>query len=238
MRSQRRLLLLGNSQNAGQRYLEHAKGIIKDFLGTRVDRVLFIPFARVLPSLDDFASKVRIGFHEMGYRLDSVHEVSDQRDAVTKAQAIVVGGGNTFYLLHQLYETGLLESIRKQVANGVPYIGWSAGSNIACPTIRTTNDMPIVEPRSFKALDLIPFQINPHYVDQPPTKEYVETKEDRIIEFIEVNPDVYVVGLREGSILQIEGASIKLSGSSARVFLKGKEATNYKAEESVQFVLD
>lgn len=236
--SERRLLLLSNSQNAGQEYLEHAKRVIKDFLGTRIERILFIPFASVLPSLDDFASKVRMGFRDIGYQLDSVHEARNQDDAVRSAEAIVVGGGNTFYLLHMLYETNLLESIRSRVQHGVPYIGWSAGSNVACPTIRTTNDMPIVEPQSFNALQLVSFQINPHYIDQSGITEYAETREDRIHEFIEINQNVYVVGLREGSFLRIEGDRIELLGAGARVFLKGKDATNYSPEESVQFLLD
>lgn len=235
----RRLLLLGNSQNAGQGYLEHPRAIIKDFLGKGVKRVLFIPYARVLPSLDDFAFKVRASFKEMGYGLDSVHEVSNQNDAVMKAEAIVIGGGNTFYLLRMLYETGLLEGIRARVEAGVPYIGWSAGSNVACPTIRTTNDMLIVEPPSFKALGFVPFQINPHYVDRTPGEGIVETREERISEFIEVNPHIYVVGLREGSALRIEGSSIKLSGSNgARIFRKGQKTADYSAEESLQFLLE
>src|SRR5437870_11970926 len=120
--SMKRLLLFSNSQNAGQKYMEHTEGIIKDFLGRRINRALFIPFARVLPTFDDFASKVRIKFQEMGYGLDSIHEANDPQDAVMKAEAIVVGGGNTFYLLHMLYKTGLLEKIRAKVENGVPYI--------------------------------------------------------------------------------------------------------------------
>lgn len=219
--------------------MEHAKGSIKDFLGAKVKKVLFIPFARVLPSPADFAAKVGAAFQEMGYRLASAHELSDPRDAVMKAEAIVIGGGNTFHLLHRLYEADLLEGIRARAKDGIPYVAWSAGANIACPTIRTTNDMPVVEPPSFNALDLVPFQINPHYIDPTPTEDHIESREERIMEFIEVNPSVHVIGLREGSILRIEGSDIKLLGSQgARVFRKGKQPADYGGEDSIQFLMD
>jgi dipeptidase E len=175
----------------------------------------------------------------MGYGVDSLHKVSNQNDAIMKAEAIVVGGGNTFKLLHVLYKNQLLDTLRARVEAGVPYISWSAGSNIACPTIKTTNDMPIVEVPSLNALGLVPFQINPHYEDPASAEESVETREERINEFIEINPRVYVVGLREGSLLRIEDFNVKLSGDTgARIFIKGKKPTNYSAKESVQFLLD
>lgn len=234
----RRLLLLSNSQNEGQGYLEHARSIIKDFLGGEIKKALFVPFARVLPSFDEYASKARAGFQQMGYGLDSLHEAADQNKAIAEAEAIVIGGGNTFHLLNKLYEADLLEVIRRKVNEGTPYIGWSAGSNIACPTIRTTNDMPIVEPPSFNALKAVPFQLNPHYVDGLPPGYPGETREERIAEFVEVNPNVYVVGLREGSILRVEGSVIKLFGANGvRVFAKGKDFLNYEGEESLQFLL-
>ena len=237
--SNRRLLLLSNSRNKGQGYLAHAKGILKDFLGNQVGKVLFIPYARVIPTLDDYAAMVRKGFKESGYKVDSLHEVNDPHEAIRRAEAIVVGGGNTFQLLHTLHEKNLLEGIRARVKEGIPYIGWSAGANIACPSIKTTNDMPIVELQSFKALGVVPFQINPHYVDFLQAEERTETREERILEFIEVNPDIYVVGLREGSILRVEGSDISLSGDEgARVFRKGKKPANYAPKDSLQFLLD
>jgi dipeptidase E len=236
--SKNRLLLLSNSKNPEEDYLRHAEAAIIDFLGKDLKRVLFIPFARVLPSFADFAAPVRASFETMGYALDSVHELSDQLDAVTKAEAIVMGGGNTFHLLHMLYGTGLLNVIRMRVRDGIPYIGWSAGSNVACPTIKTTNDMPILEPQSFDALGLVPFQINPHYTDCHPPALRGETREERIAEFVEVNPGVYVVGLREGSMLRIEGSVVKLLGKGgARVFKKGRTPTDFTAEDSLQFLL-
>jgi dipeptidase E len=234
----KRLLLLSNSKNFGQGYLEHAETPIKDFLGKRVRKVLFIPFAAARYTFDEFADSVRERFEHIGYELDALHISDDPRQAIQDAEAIIVGGGNTFHLLHHLYLRGLIETIRARVSAGVPYIGWSAGSNIACPTIKTTNDMPIIEPSSFEALGLVPFQINPHYLDAHPEGHQGETREERLLEFVEVNRDVYVVGLREGSMLRIEGRRVRLIGDkSVRIFVHGTEATEYNSEESLQFLL-
>ncbi|MBI3950704.1 MAG: dipeptidase PepE [Acidobacteria bacterium] len=236
--SQKRLLLLSNSKNYGMGYLEHAESAIQDFLGEKVRGVLLIPFAAVRISFDEFTSMVRERFQAMGYELTSAHEVSDPNDAVMNAEAIVVAGGNTFHLLTHLYRTGLLETIGARVNDGTPYIGWSAGANVACPTIKTTNDMPIVELPSFNALGLVPFQINPHYTDATLAEHSGETRAERIAEFIEVNPGVYVVGLREGSMLRIEGSRIELLGDrDAKVFIKGKDPTDYNSGASLEFLL-
>lgn len=191
----RRLLLLSNSRNAGQDFLAHAEDQIRDLLGDRIRTALFIPFASVLPSYDDFTSKVRLSLSHMGYEMRSLHEAADPKRAVREAAAIIVGGGNTFQLLHTLYEKDLLLTIQECVGNGVPYIGWSAGANIACPTIKTTNDMPIVEPPSFKALVLVPFQINPHFIDFHLPGDPAETRAERLAEFVEVNPNIHVAPL-------------------------------------------
>jgi dipeptidase E len=235
----RRLLLLSNSKNFGQGYLEHAEGHIKSFLGPDVRRVLFVPYAGVRASFDDYSSMVRDRLGRMGYEVDPVHQAADPKKAVMSAEAIAVGGGNTFHLLDGLYSNDLIGSMRARVGDGAPYIGWSAGSNVACPTIKTTNDMPIVEPPSFSALGLVGFQINPHYLDAHPEGHQGETREERILEFIEVNPGLHVIGLREGSILRIEGESIKLLGSkTARVFIKGREAREYGPADSLEFLLE
>lgn len=229
---------MSNSKNYGQEYLGHAEEHIKDFLGPGIRHVLFVPYAGVRTSFDDFSSRVSGRFRQMGYELDPLHQAVDLKTAVMNADAIAVGGGNTFHLLDGLYNNDLLEIIHGRVNDGVPYIGWSAGSNIACPTIRTTNDMPIVEPMSFRSLGLVPFQINPHYLDAHPEGHQGETREERILEFIEVNPGVYAVGLREGSILRVEGNVVKLLGNkTARVFLKGVEAREYGEKDSLEFLL-
>jgi dipeptidase E len=233
-----RLLLLSNSKNYGGEYLAHAKSTIKEFLGSGVKKALFVPFAGVRVKYEDYAAMVSGHFAEIGYGLLSIDKANDLDEAVKSAEAFVVGGGNTFHLLTKLYESRLIEKVRDRVRAGVPYIGWSAGSNVACPTIKTTNDMPIIEPPDFNALGLIPFQINPHYTEAQLPNHQGETRAERITEFVEVNPDIYVVGLREGSILRIEASQIHLLGDkNLKVFKKGSEPVEYRPEDSLQFLL-
>ncbi|HEX8722132.1 MAG TPA: dipeptidase PepE, partial [Pyrinomonadaceae bacterium] len=210
----------------------------KEFLGTSVRRVLFVPFAAVTRTEDEYAARVRKHFGPLGYEVASLHEAADARAAVEAADAVAVGGGNTFKLLRGLYEAGVVELIRERVAGGLPYVGWSAGSNVACPTIRTTNDMPIVEPPSFDALNLVPFQINPHYTDYHPPGHMGETRDERLGEFVHANPCVRVVGLREGTMLRVEGDEIKLLGPRpARYFIKGEQPRDVAPGESFAFLL-
>ncbi len=233
-----RLLLLSNSKNFGKGYLEHAEGLIKEFLGRDVRKVLFVPFAAVRVTYDEFAATVRKRFEAFGYGLESVHAIRDPRSAVQAAQAIVVGGGNTFHLLARLCETGLLEAIRGRARAGTPYVGWSAGANIAGLTIKTTNDMPIVQPPSFDALALLPFQINPHYTDEVIPNHAGETRAERILEFTVANPGVPVVGLREGSSLRVEGAKLTLVGEKpARFFVSGREPSDHLPGDTLQFLM-
>lgn len=233
----RRLLLLSNSRNYGQGYLEHAEEAIKEFLGG-VRRVLFIPYAFIRVSHDEYLKIARERFEHFGYEMDSIHTYENPVEAVMKAEAIAVAGGNTFHLLYQIYEKRLLEPIRERVLGGMPYIGWSAGSNLACPTIRTTNDMPIIFPGSFDALNLIPFQINPHYLDARIEGHQGETRDERLQEFLLLNPGVYVAGLREGSLLRVEGEQIKLLGDKPlKVFLSGRDPQEYTAQDSLDFLL-
>jgi dipeptidase E len=217
----RRLVLISTSTVFGTRYLEHAFSELRDGLGA-AGRVLFIPYA--LKDHDTYAAKARAAFEEMGYGLVSLHEASDRRRAIEDAEAVFCGGGNTFRLLKTLQDLGLIPLIRRRVAAGMVYTGASAGSNLACPTIRTTNDMPIVEPASLDALGLVGFQINPHYLDPAPGSTHMgETRETRIREFHEENATP-VVGLREGAILRVEGESVLLKGQAgARIFRRGEE---------------
>jgi dipeptidase E len=235
----RRLLLLSNSKNYQEQYLGHAGAAIKAFLGAQIKELLFIPYAGVRLTYDEYAAKVGERFQEFGYQISSIDKAGNAQDAVKSAPAMVVGGGNTFQLLRSLYQHDLIDAMRARVAEGMPYIGWSAGANIACPTIKTTNDMPIVEPPSFNALNLVPFQINPHFTEEHPVGHQGETRADRIAEFNELNPNIYVVGLREGSMLRIEADSIKLLGDKdARIFIQGREAANYAPADALQFLLE
>ena len=217
----RRLLLISTSTVFGTRYLEHAFGELRDVLAG-VRRVLFIPYA--LKDRDGYAQKAGAAFAEMGLELDSLHGAEDPRRAVEQAEAIFCGGGNSFRLLDALYREGLVEPIRRRALDGMPYTGASAGSNVACLSIRTTNDMPIVQPPTLNALALVPFQINPHYLDPDPGSTHMgETRETRIREFHEENATP-VVGLREGAMLRVEGDAVELRGrAGARIFRRGQE---------------
>ncbi len=233
-----RLLLISNSTNAGEEYLDYPKHNIREFLGEKPVKALFIPYAAVTFSFDLYEEKVRGRFTEVGHDVVSIHRLPDPVKAVEEATAIVIGGGNTWQLLKMVQDNGLIEPIRKKVLAGIPYIGWSAGSNLACPTIRTTNDMAITEPDSFKAFGLVPFQINPHYLDANPAGHAGETREQRIEEFIEVNPGLYVVGLREGTMLLVENNTMKLIGPrKARIFLRGNTPAEMDAGDNLSFLL-
>jgi dipeptidase E len=225
----KRVLLISNSTLYGSGYLDHAEVEIRDFIGN-IGEVLFIPFA--LYDRDAYASMARERFQKMGYDLESIHTTANAQQAVNVAQAIFIGGGNTFRLLKALYDTDVLRLIRRRVAEGMPYIGSSAGSNVAGPTIKTTKDMPIVQPPSFDALGLVLFQISPHFLDPDPTSTHMgETQEERILQFLEEN-ETPVAGLREGAIVRSENGSHTLKGSSgARIFRKGHEPVEAKPGE-------
>lgn len=218
----KRLLLISNSTLHGSGYLDHAESEIRSFLGGDVKRVLFVPYA--LFDRDKYATTAQQRFQKMGYELSSVHAAENPVAAVNEANAVFIGGGNTFRLLKALYDFDLIEAIRNRVSNGMPYIGSSAGSNVAAPTIKTTNDMPIVQPPSFNALGLVSFQINPHYLDPDPNSKHMgETREERLRQFLEEN-DMTVVALREGAMLRIENGETVLKGSTgARIFRNSAE---------------
>jgi dipeptidase E len=233
-----RLLLISNSTNPGEKYLDYPKENIRKFLGEKPVRALFIPYAAVTFSYDEYENKVAERFREIGHDVVSIHRSADPVKAVKNAEAIVVGGGNTWKLLRLIQENKLISAVREKVMSGTPYIGWSAGSNVACPTIRTTNDMPVIQPDSFNSFNLVPFQINPHYLDANPAGHAGETREQRILEFIEINPGVNVIGLRESTMLLIENMSVKLVGPhTARLFCKGTLPVELAPEKDLSFML-
>jgi len=217
----KQLLLISNSTLHGRGYLDHAEKEIRDLVGGRTN-VIFIPHA--LHDRRAYTAKAQERFREMGLSLTSIHDVSNKPRAIDEADVIFVGGGNTFRLLKGLYDDDLMASIRRTVAGGVPYIGSSAGCIVACPTLKTTKDMPVVQPPSFGALGLVPFQISPHYLDPDPSSTHMgETQEERIMQFLEENEET-VVGLREGSILRIQNGSVALKGpNTARIFRRGEK---------------
>ncbi|NXH49302.1 PEPE dipeptidase, partial [Dicaeum eximium] len=234
----RRLLLISNSTQHGGGYLGHCQQHIQSFLGQKVKRVLFIPYA--LHDRDAYARTAREKFESLGYRLDSIHESCDPVDAVRKSEAIFIGGGNTFRLLKALYDNSLLHEIRKRVLeDGIPYMGSSAGTNVATVSINTTNDMPIVYPPSLKALGLVPFNINPHYLDPDIKRTHMgETREERIRQYHEEPNTPPVLGLREGTMLLVEGDKATLQGvTGARLFLRGKKPTEHEPGTDFSFLL-
>ena len=233
-----RLLLISNSTMPGEPYLDYPKHEMKKFLGEKPVKALFIPYAAVTFSYDLYVEKVQERFAEIGHSVVGIHTFEDQVAAVHQAEAIVIGGGNTWQLVRMMHDHHLMNPIREKVLAGAPFIGWSAGSNVACPTLRTTNDMPIVDPRGFDTMNLVPFQINPHYLDANPEGHAGETREQRIQEFIEINPHCHVVGLREGSMLLLENNILKLIGSrSVRIFRKGQEPVELSAQDDLGFLL-
>jgi dipeptidase E len=214
-----RLLLLSNSTNHGSGYLDHAMAAILDFFGPTVHRIGFVPFA--LHDQEAYLAKARGRFVSGGIEVAGLTADAPGLATLASVDGLFVGGGNTFRLLDRLQRSGLLEAIRERVRAGLPYMGASAGTNVAAPTIKTTNDMPILQPASFAGFGFVPFQINPHYVDADPTSRHMgETREDRLREYLEEN-DAPVVGLREGGWLKREGATLRLEGASARIFRRG-----------------
>ena len=231
----KRLLLISNSTLHGSGYLDHAEPEIRESLGSS-KRVLFVPFA--LYDRDAYAAQARKRFEAMGYELDSIHDLADAKNAVNRAEAIFMGGGNTFRLLQSLYQADLLLPIRRRVAEGMLYIGSSAGAVVAAPTINTTNDMPIVQPPSFDALGLIRFQINAHYLDPDPNSAHMgETREVRLKQFLEEN-EIPVVGLREGCIVRVEQGVHLLKGKTgARIFRRGFEPVEVQPGSTIDHLI-
>jgi len=234
----RNLLLVSNSTVHGSGYLDHCADEIKKFLGNR-KTILFIPYARPSGMTHGEYTKIaRERFQKMDITLTSIHENSELKEAVRNAESMFIGGGNTFVLLSSLYKSEIIDEIRKRISEGMPYIGTSAGSNVACKSIKTTNDMPIMYPPSFEALNLLPFNMNPHYLDPDHGSKHMgETRETRIKEFHFYN-DEYVVGLREGAMLHVTDEGITLMGKSgARVFKNNDETKEYKPGDRLDFLL-
>ncbi|MBW3670996.1 MAG: dipeptidase PepE [Acidobacteria bacterium] len=229
-------MLISNSTMYGGDYLAHCREGLAEILEGR-KTLLFVPYA--LADHDGYAAKAAEGLALIDVDVESIHTAPDPMSAVRSAEAIFIGGGNTFRLLKTLYEKGLLDPIRERVREGVPYLGSSAGSNVACATIRTTNDMPIVEPPSFDALGLVPFNLNPHYQDPEPSSRHMgETREERIVQFLEEN-DRIVVGLREGAWLRVEDDQMTLEGTTgARIFRRGTEPAEHQRGERLDWVLE
>ncbi len=213
-----KILAFSSSRVGNGNYLETAVPEIKSLLGGGPINIAFVPFAGVTIGYDDYTKNVKDALAGLPYNIEVVLPENAQA-TIEKADAIMIGGGNTFKLLSMVYNTQVLDAIRNKVNTGTPYIGWSAGSNITGPTIATTNDMPIVEPKSFHALGFFPFQINPHYYNVKPEGFNGETRDQRLTEFLIENPSMAVVCLPEGTALKLENNTLKLIGKCAGVVL-------------------
>jgi len=233
-----KLLLLSNSTNYKEPYLGWCMPLISEFLKNEKKNILFFPYAGVKvagknfpESYDAYSERVCNIFTQHGFNVHSIHQEKCPVESVNQADVLMVGGGNTFHLVYEIHANALIEPVRRKVLEGTPFLGWSAGSNVACPTLRTTNDMPIIMPKSFQCFDFVPFQINPHYID--PHSEEIndairhggETRQDRIEEFLSVNPHITVAGLREGTALWVENDKITLKGTRALRIMRHEQAT-------------
>jgi dipeptidase E len=251
-----KLLLISNSTNFGEPYLAWCQTQIDFFCernGISADsNLLFFPFAGInisgkqYPhSYDAYEERVQQVFNSWGYRnLHSIHRYENKDEILDKADCIIVGGGNTFHLFAEMHKFSLMEKVRERVHKGIPYIGWSAGANLACPTLCTTNDMPVVQPKSFAGLDLVPFQINPHYLDPNPTidamiKHGGETRQDRLNEYLAVNQKTTVVGLREASALWVDKDKMTIRGGKKMIIMQyGKDAYDVMPGSDVSMLLE
>ena len=234
----KKLFVASTSTVHGKGYLEYILPQLSVFF-KGINEILFIPYAR--PSgltHDEYTSRAQIGFEKINIKIKGIHEFDNPVDAVNNSKAIFVGGGNTFLLLKKLYDHKLILAIKNVVENGTPYFGTSAGSNITGVTIQNTNDMPIIYPPSFKSLSLINFNLNPHYLDPDTSSTHMgETRETRINEYHTINKTP-VLGLREGSWLQVEGNKVILNGElNARLFRQDKPAVELPPKTDFSFLM-
>ncbi|MBC7867746.1 MAG: dipeptidase PepE [Gloeobacteraceae cyanobacterium ES-bin-316] len=228
-----RILIFSSSRVGSGDYLQSVVPIVNEFLGDRPLTIAFIPFAAVDNDFAAYALMVRKGFTDVPYNIETV-EPGNAKQVLERAGAIMVGGGNTFKLLHDIYELKLLDVMRDKINTGAAYIGWSAGANIVGPSIGTTNDMPIIEPKSFNALGLLPFQINPHYNNEKPAGHNGETRDQRLQEFIQLNPQVPIVALPEGAALKLDNGILELAGNCAALLFSGKGDSSQIEKKEIQ----
>ncbi|MCF6296947.1 MAG: dipeptidase PepE [Flavobacteriaceae bacterium] len=230
----KKMIVASTSTVYGGAYLEYILPTLKSFF-KEIDEILFIPYARPSGiSYDEYTEKVNESFAKIAIKVKGIHELENAKIAIKNAQAIFIGGGNTFVLVNEIYQQNLFPILKKVIENGTLYFGTSAGSNIVGLNLKTTNDMPVVYPKSFQTLGLIPFNINPHYLDADPNSMHKgETRETRIEEFHTYN-ETPVVGLREGSWLEVDGNDIVLKGNlKAKLFQKDKTSIELKPESNL-----
>jgi dipeptidase E len=214
-----KVLAISSSRVGNCGFLENSLPLIKGFIGNSNVKIAFIPFASVQRDYEEYGNMVKQALASLSYSIDTVVPES-ARSVIETAHVIMVGGGNTFKLLHDIYDLELFHLIQTKVKSGTPYIGWSAGANISGESICTTNDMPIIQPQSFTAFGFLPFQINPHYINQKLEGHNGETRDQRLEEFIALNPEIPVIGLPEGTALQLNNSILKFIGDRDGVWFR------------------
>lgn len=230
--SNMKILALSSSRMGNGGFLEWAVPLVSQFMGNNRFNIAFVPFASVQKNYQEYGDMVQQAFRSLSCSVATVVSI-ESKPVLENADMIMVGGGNTFKLLHDIYEQDLFEIIQKKVRTGTPYIGWSAGANIAGRTISTTNDMPIIEPKSFASFAFLPFQINPHYINQKIDGHNGETRDQRIEEFVMLNPGIPVVGLPEGTALQLQDFALRFVGEREGVLFQ----TNANSQTSKKKIL-
>ena len=236
--NKRNLLLLSSSRSASTGFLEACEREMRDILGS-IKRAVFIGYAVVGEESRARLGMVDARLAEFGVRLDHVMDAADPVKMIDSAEAVLVSGGNTYCLLNGLYENALLDPLRRKISEGMPYIGWSAGSNVAGATICTTNDMPIIQPPSFRAIGAVPFQLNPHFTDAMPPGHRGETREDRLREYLALNRDGRVVGIAEGGALRVAGDAMHLCGEhDGWLFRYGEPRIRLAPGKDLSYLLD
>jgi len=238
----KKVLAFSSSRIGNSGFLEKAAPVINQFIGSKATNIAFFPFAAADKKYEEYGSAVKKGLKNSTLKINLVLP-KNAVSVIEKADAILVGGGNTFKLLHDIYELNLLKMLRDKANGGTPFIGWSAGSNIISPTISTTNDMPIIEPKSFKALGLFPFQVNPHYFNKKIIGFNGETRDQRLEEVLKINPQISIVALPEGSYLKLENNLLQYFGESIGFLFnseknkKGFVKTKINPGENISFLL-
>lgn len=235
--SSKKILAISSSRVGNSDFLENVVPLFETFLDSKATKIAFLPFASASSDYEEYALKVKKAFNGLPYLIETALP-ENAKDVITKSDVIMVGGGNTFKLIHDIYQLNLFETIRKKVNGGVPYIGWSAGANIAGLTIGTTNDMPIIQPQSFEAMGFLPFQINPHYINQKKKGFNGETRDERLKEFMMMNPGIPVFCLPEGTALQLSKNHLKFIGNNLGVLLFSKDASEQFVRETISAKTD
>lgn len=235
--SSNKILAISSSRVGNSGYLESAIPLIESLLGSKSTKIAFLPFASAETNYEEYTFRVKKAFNNLPYIVETVLP-ENAKDVITKSDMLMTGGGNTFKLLHDIYQLDIFNTIRKKVNSGTPYIGWSAGANITGLTIGTTNDMPIIQPQSFNALGFFPFQINPHYINQKKKGFNGETRDERLKEFMMLNPGISIVGLPEGTALQLSKNHLKFIGNEPGILFHQKDNSGQFFREDISSTVD